>query len=128
MIFVDASYIIALIIEKDEFHEKALQLLPKIESHEKVITMPMVVETINLIGSCNGGKVGYTVYRYIKDNYTIINYETLLDESIYYFLKYDGTLSLADSTAIQVMKSKKIHEIYSFDSDFDKVEGIIRIH
>ena len=46
----------------------------------------MVVETINLIGSCNGGKVGYTVYRYIKDNYTIINYETLLDESIYYFL------------------------------------------
>jgi predicted nucleic acid-binding protein len=37
-------------------------------------------------------------------------------------------LSLADSTAIQVMKSKKIHEIYSFDSDFDKVEGIIRIH
>ena len=88
----------------------------------------MVVETINLIGSCNGGKVGYTVYRYIKDNYTIINYETLLDESIYYFLKYDGTLSLADSTAIQVMKSKKIHEIYSFDSDFDKVEGIIRIH
>lgn len=128
MIFVDASYIIALIIEKDEFHEKALQLLPKIESHEKVITMPMVVETINLIGSCNGGKVGYTVYRYIKDNYTIINYETLLDESIYYFLKYDGTLSLADSTAIQVMKSNKIHEIYSFDSDFDKVEGIIRIH
>lgn len=128
MIFVDASYIIALIIEKDEFHEKALQLLPKIESQEKVITMPMVVETINLIGSCNGGKVGYTVYRYIKDNYTIINYETLLDESIYYFLKYDGTLSLADSTAIQVMKSKKIHEIYSFDSDFDKVEGIIRIH
>jgi len=128
MIFVDASYIIALIIEKDEFHEKALQLLPKIESHEKVITMPMVVETINLIGSCNGGKVGYTVYRYIKDNYTIINYETLLDESIYYFLKYDGTLSLADSTAIQVMKSNKIYEIYSFDSDFDKVEGIIRIH
>ena len=128
MIFVDASYIIALIIEKDEFHEKALQLLPKIESHEKVITMPMVVETINLIGSCNGGKVGYTVYRYIKDNYTIINYETLLDESIYYFLKYNGTLSLADSTAIQVMKSNKIHEIYSFDSDFDKVEGIIRIH
>jgi len=128
MIFVDASYIIALIIEKDEFHEKALQLLPKIESQEKVITMPMVIETINLIGNCNGGKVGYTVYRYIKDNYTIINYETLLDESIYYFLKYDGTLSLADSTAIQVMKSKKIHEIYSFDSDFDKVEGIIRIH
>ena len=128
MIFVDASYIIALILEKDEFHEKALKLLPKIQENEKMITMPMVVETINLIGSCNGGKVGYTIYQYLKDNYTIINYETLLDESIYHFLKYDGTLSLADSTAIQVMKDNNIYEIYSFDSDFDKIEGIIRIH
>ncbi|RAP52946.1 MAG: hypothetical protein BZ137_00355 [Methanosphaera sp. rholeuAM130] len=128
MIFIDASFIIALVLEKDEFHEKAVKLLSNIMTEDKIITMPMVVETINLIGSCNGGKVGVKIYEYIKDNYTIINYDKLLDESIIHFLKYDGTLSLADSTAVNVMKNQGISEIYSFDSDFDKVDGIIRVH
>lgn len=128
MIFVDASFIIALVLENDEFHKRAIELLPKIKSGDKIITMPMIIETINLIGSCYGGKVGVKIYNYIKDNYTIINYDTLLDESIIYFLKYDGTLSLADSTAINVMKNNNVYEIYSFDSDFDKVDGIVRVH
>ena len=111
MIFVDASFIIALVLENDEFHKRAVELLPKIKSEDKIITMPMIIETINLIGSCNGGKVGVKIYNYIKDNYTIINYDTLIDESIIHFLKYDGTLSLADSTAINVMKNNNIYEI-----------------
>lgn len=90
--------------------------------------MPMVVETINLIGSCHGGKIGVTVYNYIKQNYEIINNDTLLDESIINFLKYEGTLSLADSTAITIMKQENITEIVSFNDDFDKVDGIIRIY
>lgn len=128
MIFVDASYIIALIIEKDQWHEDAIKLLDKLKSEEKIITEAMIIESINLIGSCHGGKVGYMTFKYIKDNFTIFKSETLLEESLRYYLKFDGTLSLADCTAIHAMKENQILEILSFDDDFDKVDGIIRLH
>ena len=128
MIFVDASYIIALIVEKDQWHEKALELLPKLKSEEKIITEAMIIESLNLIGSCHGGKVGYLTFKYIKDNFNIFKSETLLDESLNYYLKFDGTLSLADCTAIHTMKENNVYEILSFDDDFDKVNGILRVH
>ena len=86
MIFVDASYIIALIIEKDQWHEDAIKLLDKLKSEEKIITEAMIIESINLIGSCHGGKVGYMTFKYIKDNFTIFKSETLLEESLRYYL------------------------------------------
>ena len=128
MIYVDASFIIALVIEKDQWHERALELLPKLKSEDKYITEAMIIESLNLIGSCLGGKVGYSIFKYINDNFTIYRSETLIDESMYYFLKYDGTLSLADCTAVNTMKELKITEILSFDDDFDKVKGIVRIY
>ena len=109
MIFVDASYIIALIIEKDQWHEDAIKLLGRLKSEEKIITEAMIIESINLIGSCHGGKVGYMTFKYIKDNFTIFKSETLLEESLRYYLKFDGTLSLADCTAIHAMKENQIY-------------------
>ena len=87
----------------------------------------MIIESLNLIGSCHGGKVGYLTFKYIKDNFTIFKSETLLEESLRYYLKFDGTLSLTDCTAIHTMKENNIREILSFDDDFDKVDGIVRI-
>ena len=126
-IFVDASYIIALIVEKDQWHENAVELLGKLKSEDKIITEAMIIESLNLIGSCHGGKVGYLTFKYIKDNFIIFKSDSLLDESLRYYLKFDGTLSLADCTAIHTMKENEIYEILSFDDDFDKVDGIIRI-
>ena len=128
MIFIDATYIIALIVESDQWHDDAIKLMKTVSKSDKVITQAMIIETINLIGKCRGGKVGKTIYEYIQDNYTIYNKPNLLDQAINEFLKYDGTLSLADSTAIITMQDLKIHEIASFDTDFDKVDKIVRIH
>ena len=127
MIFVDSSYLIALIVEKDQWHDDAVKLLEKLKYKDKIITEAMIIESLNLIGSCHGGKVGYLTFKYIKDNFTIFKSETLLEESLRYYLKFDGTLSLADCTAIHTMKENNIYEILSFDDDFDKVEGIVRV-
>ena len=43
-------------------------------------------------------------------------------------LQYDGTLSVADCASVALMSRDGIGEIVSFDSDFDKVRGIRRIH
>ena len=127
LIFVDSSYLIALIVEKDQWHDDAVKLLEKLKYEDKIITEAMIIESLNLIGSCHGGKVGYLTFKYIKDNFTIFKSETLLEESLRYYLKFDGTLSLADCTAIHTMKENNIYEILSFDDDFDKVEGIVRV-
>ena len=127
MIFVDASYIIALIVEKDQWHEDAVKLMEKLKSEEKIITETMIIESLNLIGSCQGGKIGYLTFKYIKDNFIIFKSDTLLEESLRYYLQFDGTLSLADCTAIHTMKENNIYEILSFDDDFDKVNGIVRV-
>ena len=41
---------------------------------------------------------------------------------------YDGTISLADATSVEIMQQFGIDRIVSFDSDFDKVNWIKRIH
>ncbi len=43
------------------------------------------------------------------------------------FLKYDGSISLADASSIEIMKKYGIKKIISFDSDFDKANEIDRI-
>ena len=43
-------------------------------------------------------------------------------------LQYDGTLSVADCASVAVLSREGNGEIVSFDSDFDKVHGIRRIH
>jgi predicted nucleic acid-binding protein len=129
MIFIDASYIIAIILEKDQWHSRIDDIEEKINNREKITSDMMIAEAIATVGSLKGGKIAKTMYDYIKDNYSI--YETnlkSLDEGMTTLLKYDGTLSLADATSIEVMKKLKIHEIASFDSDFDNKEGIVRIH
>ena len=41
---------------------------------------------------------------------------------------YDGTLSFADVVSLEIMETQGIDTIVSFDSDFDRVTGIKRIH
>ncbi len=43
------------------------------------------------------------------------------------FLKYDGSISLADASSVEIMKKYGLKKIISFDSDFDKEKEIDRI-
>jgi len=129
MIFIDATYIIAIILEKDQWHDRVKDIEKKISNKNKITSDIMIIESMATIGSLKGGKVAKIMYNYIKDNYSI--YETnmkTLDNGMDTLLKYDGTLSLADSIAIEIMKELKIYEIASFDEHFNNKEGIIRIY
>ncbi|BBL61356.1 hypothetical protein MARBORIA2_04000 [Methanobrevibacter arboriphilus] len=128
MIFVDSCLIIALVVEKDQWHNQSLLLVEDLEKEEKVITEAMILESLNMIGKCKGGKVGRTIFQYIEDNYRIYKTPDFLNRAMKEFIKYDGILSLADCTAIIAMKDLGICEIYSFDDHFDKVDGILRVN
>jgi len=129
LIFVDSSLIIALVLTKDQWHQKAVQLIKKIDKEEKIISDLMVVEIITSIGDRSGGKKAINVFNYLQDNFTVISTDFEFLKSIKrQYLKYDGTLSVADTSAVEIMKNMKITQIASFDQDFDKVEGIVRMH
>ena len=132
MIFIDSGFLIALFIAKDRWHRKAVKLIDNIEKlpkKDKILSNLIIEEIVTMIGSLIGAKEAVEVYNYIHDNYTIFaENKELYDNSMGIFLKYDATLSLTDSTNVEIMKKLGIHKIVSFDSDFDKVNGIVRLH
>lgn len=130
MVLVDSNFFIALINDKDQYHERAKELSNDIMKEEnKIIPLLMVSEAITSIGKRKDGKISNKLYNVIIDNFEVCYPEKKdIEESMKLVLKYGGSLSLADCLAIYLMKEKKITNIFSFDSDFDKVNGIVRIH
>ncbi len=129
MIFIDASFFIAAINKNDQWNEKAGKILPTIRREEKVTSELILSESVTLIGSLFGGKTGLKLFNYILDNHNVrYTDKELNSNAMEIFLKYDGTLSFADSVSVEIMKNLGIESIVSFDSGFDKVDGVIRIH
>ena len=128
MIFTDSSFFIAILREKDRWHGDALKIVGKIKEH-LLISEVIISESITMVGSLEGGKIGKILYEYFQDNCKIefIN-EEMLGRSMNTFLKYDGSISLADASSIEIMKKHAVNKIISFDSDFDKIPEIERIH
>lgn len=129
MIFIDASFFIAALNKNDQWHEKVDKLLPIIKNEEKVTSELILSESITLVGSLFGGKIGLKLFEYILDNHEVRYADKELSfNAMETFLKYDGILSFADSVSVEIMKDSGIERIVSFDSDFDKVDGIVRVH
>lgn len=129
MIFVDSSYFIAIVDKRDQWHKKSLKLSNYFKNKSVVVSSFIISEVITEIGKRSGGKAGYNLYNYFEDSCDIVHIDKdRLAESMEVFLKYDGTLSLADASSIVVMDMLRIKEIVSFDSDFDKVSHLCRIY
>ncbi|AUB59567.1 PIN domain protein [anaerobic digester metagenome] len=129
MIFIDASFFIAASIKKDQWHTRVLEILPEVTKQDKITSIVVLSEAVTMVGSLAGGKMGACLYNYIIDNHEVKFIDKdLSTQAMNFFLKYDGVLSFADSISLELMKQDKIDTIVSFDSDFDKVNGISRIH
>ncbi len=129
MIFVDSSFLTAYFNENDLWHKKSLRVAKLIKNQEKVISNLIISETVTNIGSLLKGKSGNVVYNHLIKNYNVIyDNKNRSNNVMEIYLKYNGVLSFADCLSLQIMKEQNIIEIASFDSDFDKVKGIIRLH
>lgn len=114
--------------KKDRWHHRAIELARGL-SGEKLVTELVIEESVTAIGSIGGGKAGVEVYDFIAGNCDVVFVDKeLLDAAIPFFLKYDGTLSVADAVSVEIMRRRGVKNIVSFDADFDKVAGISRIH
>jgi len=128
MIFIDSSFFIAYFNENDKWHKKSLKVANLINHREKIISNLIISETVTTIGSLFKGKAGDIAYNHLIKNYNVIyDNRNKSQDAMKIYLHYDGNLSFADSLSVQIMDEMNIKEIASFDSDFDKVNGIQRI-
>ena len=123
MIFVDTSFLIALLISTDHFHERALEISETI-NERKVINNIVLNETLNAF-SGKGGKIGKDLYNIILEMFDVeylspVDYEKAID----LFLHYDSSINYSDCTILTTMFQNNIDRIVSFDRDFEKIEMI----
>lgn len=127
-IFLDSSYLIAIVLNNDSNTIKALQL-KELLSEECYISDKVINEVVNVVNSRGNYKRAVTVYHYMVDNFKIINeYEipNYDDKIIQIFKKYKGDLSFTDSAIILLMLEMGIKDLLSFDYGF-KREGRINV-
>lgn len=128
MIFLDTTYIIGLIIKKDNYTSKSLEIEPLIEHEKKIINNTVFNEVLNSLTATNS--------EYNLDSLTDLLLSYQIDfltsddyvDAVALFKYYNHTINFSDCTILKTMQDNKVDTIVSFDSDFDKIKGINRIH
>ncbi len=129
--FLDTNILLRYLTRDDERKaQRALNLLMRIEQgEEKVITSSLVIfETVYTLQSL------YKVPRpIIKEQIlSIISMRNLSlpDKSLYYQafnLYVTKNISFADAFNAAYMLAERVPNVYSWDRDFAKIEGIVRL-
>ncbi len=129
MIFLDSSYLIGLIINKDKYHQKSKTLKPVLSNEIKVINNTVLVEVLNSLKITNHKtNLDSMINSLLKiDNIHYLNEEDY-KKSIELFKFYNQSINFSDCTILSTMLKNNIRNIVSFDSDFDKIKNIQRIY
>ena len=137
MRFADANiFLYAFLHPKERLAEKqtilkttAKSIVTGMEKDEKVITsVVQLSEICNILEARASHRFAQEVIESIllNDNIEIaeVSKETYV-ASVELAKLYN--ININDCVALAVMQSRNIKEIYSFDADFDKIEGIKRV-
>lgn len=129
MIFVDTSYLIALMNDKAKKHQEALTLLDSIENESTLINSTVLVEMTN-----NLNKKRYESKRqeiinliYAMDKIDYLSKQDF-DDSFKLWKQYNHSVNYSDCTIVHTMHKHNVTNILSFDGDFGKINGINMIY
>lgn len=128
MIFLDATYLIALIFSSDANHLKSKQLSKKFSEERKAINNVVLIEVLNSLDNYKFKLNASDVVECLLE----LDYIDILNKDDYIFSfnifeYYDKSINYSDCTILKTMFVNNMNTIVSFDSDFDKISGINRI-
>jgi len=127
-VFVDASFWVAISDRRDQWHTRATQLAKRVRPGVRVLDLN-ASEALTIIGSRRGGKPAQELYQVFHDSCSIVYLDAeLFDAAMDRHLQLDGRLSVPDCAAVEAMVRMEDRTVLSFDSDFDRVHGIERVH
>lgn len=122
MVFVDASFLVALLHERDQHHVEAKAFAPSVARQAPWRTHALALgEVVAVLGPRTGGKKARDAYEGIRDTMDV-RVPTLqdLDDAMVHVLRHDGKLSLSDGLFVLYARRDGDRKILSFDADFDK--------
>lgn len=126
--YVDSSYWVGLVDSKDQWHDRARALKDRVPARVSVLDLT-IAESVTIIGSRRGGRMARDLFDFFRDSCRIVYLDdNLLASSIDFLVSRDGRLSVADAATVQAMIRDGDDTVLSFDSDFDKISGIVRVH
>ncbi len=136
MRFVDASVFVYAFLKprrglaprESEVKERAKGIVKRINEGERVgMTVAQLVEVANLLERYMG-EAAYQVEHFLLHAPNVAVYPVdwaVCAEALR--VAKERRVGLADAIAYVVMTRQGVREIYSFDSDFDKLEGVRRV-
>lgn len=126
MIFLDASYLVSLISNEHENHERAKGIFHnQIHDKEKIISKLVIAEVITVLDKKLkvSKELLEKAYTSLNEDFTIIDDYPFFDNAMEQVLKHKG-LGFFDCMYITIMKVLEIEEIATFDKDFNKIKEI----
>ena len=126
-IFLDSSFIIALVNNNDSLHNKSLEYLEIIENNECYISNLIINEVITVIGNKLGLEEAISTYDLLTSVFIIINEYDNTDfnaSNMLIYETYNTKLSFTDSSIIYIIEKEGIDKLITFDKEFNKVKGI----
>ena len=126
-VFIDSSAFVALYLQDDDFHKKAVGVLKKLQQEQReLVTSNFILDEVYTFNRAKRGKmVAVDFTHFLAENVDVVrvNRITIQDEqkALYYFSSLDGKgVSFTDCTSFALMKRMGIQEALTFDSDFKK--------
>jgi len=120
-IFVDSGFIIALVNQRDQYHQQALALADRFEDYPLLITDAVLLEVGNaLVRSYKQQAIEIIEYYLNAEEVEVVNLSSLLFEKALRMYKIypDKEWGIVDCISFVVMKEAGIEQALTFDKHF----------
>jgi len=121
--FIDTRFLIALINEKDQYHQTALRLSHLIENQPVVITDCVLLEIGNALAK-NFRKEAMQLINYFENSseVNLIHLNAIIFQKAcqLFALHQDKTWGLVDCVSFVVMREMKLNDVLTFDKHFSQ--------
>ncbi len=131
MIFLDTNILLRFILKDHPIYSpKSEEIIKKIDKGEVrvYISWPTILEVVFVLQNSiklPKKEIGEKLLPIFHLENVNLEQKVLLDTVFEYYI--DKNISLTDAYNAALMQKKKVRQIYSFDSDFDKFPQIKRL-
>lgn len=132
MLVADTTFFIAFFRKTDALHARAQELTRQLRAgrHMVLVTTHVIEETVTYLRKHDDSEKAYGVARLFlnAENISIESVSRQDIEQAAEILRKYKRLSLCDSLSVALARKHAVKQIVSFDSGFDHVEKIERVH
>ena len=131
-VLLDTTVLFASAGARDEHHDTAREIVRAVDHGDlpdALVTNYVLAETLNLTRETLGPEAANAMLdRLIEGTHFEIGHAARADFNAgqALFRQYP-TLSFVDATVVAYMEREGIDHLYSFDDDFDAVDGLVRL-